>query len=70
MTFWHYIIIGCIIQAIIIAERQIRLPEARQAVKENLANPWFWIATPLLMINVITWPAAIYFEIRFIQNGM
>lgn len=70
MTFWHYIIIGLIIQAIIIVERLIRLPWIRQEVKENLTNPWFWIATPLLMINIIAWPVSIYSEIRLIQNGI
>lgn len=67
MTFWLYIIIGLIIQAIIIVERQIRLPWVRQLTKENLTNPWFWFVLPLLMLNVIIWPAAIYFEIRLIQ---
>lgn len=70
MTFWHYIIIGCIIQVIVYAERLIRLQQVRQLYKEEWANPCFWLS--LLMcstINVIAWPLAIYSEIRLIQYG-
>ena len=71
MAFWHYIVIGCIIQGIICMERQIRLPEVRQMTKENLTNPWFWVFLPVgLMFTVITWPLSIYCEIRLIQNGL
>lgn len=70
MTFWHYIIIGIVIQVIVYVERFIRLQEVRQLYKEEWAKPCFWLSLLIWsMINVIAWPVAIYFEIRLIQHG-
>lgn len=70
MTFWHYIIIGVIIQVVICVERLIRLQVVRQVYKEELTNPCFWLILLIYsMINVTMWPVAIYTEIRLIQYG-
>lgn len=70
MTFWHYIIIGVIIQVIICVERLIRLQEVRQSYKEGWVNPYFWLSLLILsMTNAIVWPVTIYTEIRLIQYG-
>ena len=68
MTFWHYIVIGCIIQAIITAERTIRMPWIWKDLIESFQYLVTWIVFPLaLMCNVIVWPLSIYCEIRNIQ---
>lgn len=71
MTFWLYIIISLIIQAIIIVERQIRLRWVHQMLKESLTNSWFWIVFfTAMMVNVIIWPVTIFTEIHLIRNEM
>ena len=71
MLFLTYIVFGAAIQIIIMIERWIRLPIVRELVKELLGEWKFWVLLLLCMIiNIISWPFAIYCEIRNIQNGI
>ena len=71
MLFLTYIVFGAAIQIIIMIERWIRLPIVRELVKELLGEWKFWVLLLLFMIiNIISWPFAIYCEIRNIQNGI
>ena len=70
MLFLTYIVFGAAIQIIIMVERWIRLPIIRELVKDRLGEWKFWVLLSLFMIiNIISWPFAIYCEIRLIQNG-